>query len=269
MQITMSLLTSFSFGRNKIDTKGMRNLNWLIGCVQLFQAIVILLLSDPERGLRSISTNYLADDRLASQAAGHQVIVQGTHRLFDLNLAYVVAAFLIFNAVVHFLAATSVRRGYEAGLKKGVNHTRWVDIAGTSGLMMVAVALAVGVYDFSSLLLILGLTALMGLTIALIEINRPIQLNFWIGVVAGILPWIVVLAHMWGAHVWGISVPAHVYFVAFSLFLLFAAIAANFYLQYKHLGHWEDYIFGERTYILLVFLATTALAWQVFFGALR
>lgn len=247
----------------------MRQLNWLIGTLQLIQAVAILLLSDPETGLRSITTSYLADDRLASQAVGHQVWVQGVHRLFDLNLAYVVAAFLIFNAAVHFLAATSVRRGYEAGLAKGVNHTRWVDIAGTSGLMMVAVAMAVGIYDVSSLLMILGLTALMGLTIALIEINKPIQLNFWLGVVAGVLPWLAVLIYMWGAHVWGVSVPAFAYFVAFSLFLLFAAIAANFYLQYKRLGHWEDYIFGERAYLLLVFIATTALAWQVFFGTLR
>ena len=265
----MSVLCLFSFGQTKIDNRGMRNLNWLIGAVQLAQAIALLLLSDPVRGLRSITTNYLADNRLASQAAGHQVAVQGTQRLFDLNMAYVVAAFLLFNAVVHFLAATSVRRGYEAGLKKGVNHTRWVDIAGTSGLMMVAVAMSIGVYDLSSLILILGLTALMGLTTALIEINKPIELNFWLGVVAGVLPWIVALIYMWGAHVWGISVPAYAYVLAFSLFLLFAAIAANFYMQSKKLGHWENYVFGERTYILLVFVATTALAWQVFFGTLR
>jgi len=265
----MALLTHFSFGRNKIDTRGMRNLNWLIGFIQLAQAILILVWSDPLKGLRPITTNYLADNTLASQAVGHQVWAQGTHRLFDLNLAYVVAAFLIFNAAVHFLAATSVRRGYEAGLKKGVNHTRWVDIAGSSGLMMVAVALAVGVYDFSSLLMILGLTALMGLTIALIEINKPIELNFWLGVVAGVLPWLVALTYTWGAHVWGLSVPAYAYVLAFSLFLLFAAIAANFYLQYKRLGHWENYVYGERTYILLVFVATTALAWQIFFGTLK
>lgn len=265
----MAIASVFSFGRKKIDAQGMRNLNWLIGFVQLGQAVLILALSDPLRGLRSITTNYLADDRLTSQAVSHQVWTQGTHRLFDLNLAYVVAAFLFFNAVVHFLAATSVRRGYEAGLKRGVNHTRWVDIAGTSGLMMLAVALAIGIFDVSSLIMILGLTALMGLTIALIEINKPIQLNFWLGVVAGVLPWLAALIYIWGAHVWGVAVPAFAYVLAFSLFLLFAAIAANFYLQYKRLGHWENYIFGERTYILLVFVATTALAWQLFFGTLR
>jgi hypothetical protein len=265
----MTLLSKFSFGREKIDTKGMRNLNWLVGGLQLAQALLILSLSDPLRGLRPVTTNFLANNQLASQAAGHQVLTQGTHRLFDLNLAYVVAAFFIFNAVVHFLAATTTRQGYEAGLKKGVNHTRWVDIAGSSGLMMVAVALCVGVYDISSLLMILGLTALMGLTTALIEINKPIELNFWSGVVAGVLPWVVVLIYILGAHIWGVSVPGFAYFVAFSLFLLFGAIAANSYLQYKRLGHWENYIYGERAYILLIFVAATLLGWQVFFGTLR
>jgi hypothetical protein len=179
------------------------------------------------------------------------------------------AAFLIFNAVIHFLAATTVWRGYEAGLKKGINHIRWVDFAGASGLMMVAMSIVVGVYDFPSLLMILGLAGLMGLTTALIEINKPIQMNFWLGVVAGVLPWLVALIYMWGAHIWGVSVPAFAYFAAFSLFVLFGAIAANFYLQYKRLGHWENYVFGERSYIILIFIAKTLLAWQIFFGTLR
>lgn len=265
----MSLINSFSFGRAKIDTRGMRNLNWLVGAIELAQAIVILILSNPLSGLRPITTNYLADDRLASQAAGHQVWIQGTHRLFDLNLAYVVAAFLLFNAAIHFLAATSVWRGYEAGLKKGINHIRWVDFAGASGLMMLAVALALGVYDLPSLMMILGLAGLMGLTTALIEINKPIQLNFWLGVVAGALPWLVALIYIWGAHVWGLSVPGFAYLAAFCLFILFSAIAANFYLQYKRLGHWENYVFGERTYILLIFIAKALIAWLIFFGTLR
>ncbi len=34
-------------------------------------------------------------------------------------------------------------------------------------------------------------------------------------------------------------------------------------LQYKKIGPWKDYLFGERMYIVLSLLAKTALAWQI------
>ena len=40
-------------------------------------------------------------------------------------------------------------------------------------------------------------------------------------------------------------------------------------LQYKKVGKWSDYLYGERVYILLSLFAKTALAWQVFAGTLR
>ncbi len=40
-------------------------------------------------------------------------------------------------------------------------------------------------------------------------------------------------------------------------------------LQYKKVGKWADYPYGERAYIPLSFFAKSALAWQVFAGMLR
>ena len=40
----------------------------------------------------------------------------------------------------------------------------------------------------------------------------------------------------------------------------------NMILQYKQVGKWKDYLYGERAYIWLSLLAKTCLAWQVFFG---
>jgi len=37
-------------------------------------------------------------------------------------------------------------------------------------------------------------------------------------------------------------------------------------LQYKQVGKWKDYLYGERAYIWLSLLGKTCLAWQVFFG---
>jgi len=40
-------------------------------------------------------------------------------------------------------------------------------------------------------------------------------------------------------------------------------------LQYKKIGKWRDYLYGERMYIVLSLIAKSALAWQVFAGTLR
>jgi hypothetical protein len=38
--------------------------------------------------------------------------------------------------------------------------------------------------------------------------------------------------------------------------------------QYKAKGKWENYLYGERAYIVLSLVAKSALAWQIFSGAL-
>jgi hypothetical protein len=41
------------------------------------------------------------------------------------------------------------------------------------------------------------------------------------------------------------------------------------FLQYKKVGKWKDYIYGERVYIWLSLIAKSLLAWQVFAGTLQ
>jgi hypothetical protein len=38
--------------------------------------------------------------------------------------------------------------------------------------------------------------------------------------------------------------------------------------QYKAQGKWANYLYGERAYIVLSLIAKSALAWQIFSGAL-
>jgi hypothetical protein len=40
-------------------------------------------------------------------------------------------------------------------------------------------------------------------------------------------------------------------------------------LQYKRVGKWKDYLYGERVYIILSLVEKSALAWQVFAGTIR
>jgi hypothetical protein len=50
--------------------------------------------------------------------------------------------------------------------------------------------------------------------------------------------------------------------------LFFNSFAINMVLQYKKVGPWKDYLFGEKVYIVLSLLAKTALAWQIYAGTL-
>ncbi len=64
------------------------------------------------------------------------------------------------------------------------------------------------------------------------------------------------------------DVPAFVFAIFVSLFVLFNSFAVNMALQYRRAGRWRDPFFSERVYILLSLVAKSALAWQVYAGAL-
>jgi hypothetical protein len=40
-------------------------------------------------------------------------------------------------------------------------------------------------------------------------------------------------------------------------------------LQYKKVGKWADYLYGERVYIVLSLVAKSIIAWLVLFGAMQ
>ena len=62
--------------------------------------------------------------------------------------------------------------------------------------------------------------------------------------------------------------PGFVYGIIGSLFVFFNSFAINQWLQYKQVGRWQDYLTGERTYIVLSLVAKSLLAWQVFANVL-
>ena len=53
-----------------------------------------------------------------------------------------------------------------------------------------------------------------------------------------------------------------------TLFVFFNIFAINMVLQYKKVGRWKDYLYGERVYIILSLSAKTVLCWLIFTGTL-
>ena len=62
--------------------------------------------------------------------------------------------------------------------------------------------------------------------------------------------------------------PGFVYGIIVSIFLFFNSFALNQWLQYREVGRWRDYVYGERAYIILSFVAKSALAWQLYANVL-
>jgi len=88
-----------------------------------------------------------------------------------------------------------------------------------------------------------------------------------LGCISGGLPWVVIFAYFIAAvNSVGVNPPTFVYMILFIYLVLFMVFAVNMVLQYMAIGRWKDYLYGERVYIILSFVAKTLLAWLVFSG---
>ncbi|MEK7152635.1 MAG: heliorhodopsin HeR [Patescibacteria group bacterium] len=269
----MKKITATEKQKDKITPSALHTWNVWLAVLHALQGVAVLLLSATK--LFPIQTSYLTADPVASELAGHPILGSATRHVFDINLAYLVAAFFFMSAIAHALIASMCRHQYEADLKRKINKARWIEYAVSASTMMVAIAVLAGVADLSTLLLIFALDVIMNLTGLAMEVynqgkSKPNWLVFVIGGLAGIVPWIVLAVYFWGSNVYGSGdIPVFVYWIFASIFLFFSSFAINMYLQYKKVGKWSDYLYGERMYMVLSLTAKTALAWQIFAGALR
>lgn len=194
--------------------------------------------------------------------------------LFEINVGIGVVAFLALSALFHFLISSPwFFPRYSTGLKQNHNYFRWVEYALSSSIMIWLIAQITGITDIAALFSIFAVNAAMILFGALQEKyetpgNRHL-LPFIFGSMVGVVPWIVILIYFIApGSTSEVSPPAFVYGIIISLFLFFNTFAVNQWLQYRQIGGWRDYLRGERAYITLSLVAKTALAWQVFSGAI-
>ncbi|MBM9475155.1 heliorhodopsin HeR [Nakamurella flavida] len=94
--------------------------------------------------------------------------------------------------------------------------------------------------------------------------NETTMLPFWFGTIAGLAPWVAIAINLVGAE----QIPGFVLGIAVSLLIAFFTFAVNQWLQYRQVGPWRDYAFGENTYLVLSLVAKSLLAWQIFAGSL-
>lgn len=196
---------------------------------------------------------------------------------FNLPLGPAVAAFLFLAAIDHLLmAAPGVNRWYNGMLATERNYARWIEYSVSASLMIVLIAMLTSVTDIGALTALAGVNASMILFGLLQEAfvspsdKRVNWLPYIFGCIAGIIPWLIIVLHLIFSETSSAQggPPAFVYGIILSLFILFNTFSVNMVLQYKQVGPWRSYLFGERIYIIISLIAKSALAWQVFANVL-
>jgi hypothetical protein len=253
-------------GANESVFRGLRRFNIAMGLLHLVQGVLMIILSNDTT--YPIYTNYLRFDLDTFSLTPDPKLA------YELLFGPAVAAFLLISAIAHFILATFAYRWYVRNLKKGMNPARFYEYALSSSLMIVLIGMLVGLWDLGSLILIFGVNAMMNLFGIMMELhNQTTEKTNWTayvyGCIAGIIPWIVITLYFLGSITSaGAEPPVFVYFIIPTIFVFFNIFAVNMLLQYKEVGPWKDYLFGERVYIVLSLTAKTALAWQIFAGTL-
>jgi hypothetical protein len=246
--------------------QGLRRFNLSMGFLHLIQGILMIVLSNDTA--YPIYTNFLKFD-LSTRS-----LVPDPKLVYELRFGPAVATFLLLSAVAHFFLATVGYKLYVSNLKKGMNPVRFYEYALSSSVMIVLIGMLVGIYDLGAIILIFGVNAMMNLFGIMMELHnqnttKTNWTSFIYGCIAGIIPWIVIVLYFMGSLSGeGGKPPAFVYAIIPTLFVFFNIFAVNMVLQYKKVGRWKDYLFGERVYIILSLTAKTVLAWIIFAGTL-
>lgn len=246
--------------------KGLRRFNLFMGFLHLIQGIFMIIISNDTT--YPIYSNFLTFDRETFS------LLPDPQLFYEVPFGIAVALFLLLSAVAHFSLASFGYKWYVKNLKKGMNPARFYEYALSSSLMIVLIGLLVGIWDLGAVILIFTVNATMNLFGIMMEYHNQYTkktnwLSFIYGCIAGIVPWIVIMVYFLSAvNSAGAEPPGFVYAIIPTIFVFFNVFAINMLLQYKKVGPWKDYLFGEKVYIVLSLLAKTVLAWQIFAGTL-
>ncbi len=225
--------------------------------------------------VQAVAVVILASDFAISLTSTFPEGPPGTRRptaeaLFDVPIGPAIAVFLSLAALDHLITATLGRGTYENDLGRGINRFRWVEYSLSATLMILLIGSYSGITDITAVLGIAGANVAMILFGWLQERENPpgrtstTMLPFWFGTIAGLAPWLAIGVNVQGSE----TVPGFVYGIVVAQFIFFSSFGVNQWLQYRQIGPWRDYLFGEKSYLVLSLVAKSVLAWQIFGGSL-
>ncbi|HUV24680.1 MAG TPA: heliorhodopsin HeR [Methanomassiliicoccales archaeon] len=246
--------------------KKLRNFNGVMGVIHAIQGILMLVLSNDFS--LPIQTNFLHFDELTGATPVTETIV-------NIPIGPAIAIFLFITAFAHLSVATYGYKWYVRKVSSGINPARWYEYAFTSSLMIVILAMLTGIFDIAALLTIAAANASMNLFGLMMELHNQTTektdwTSFYFGSFAGAIPWIIVIMYFVGAISVNLdTIPTFVYVLIIVLLIFWCTFPLNMILQYKKVGKWKDYLYGERGYIILSLVSKSALAWIIWGGTLQ
>jgi len=255
----------------------LKKFNMLMGGLHLVQGVLMLFLATTviqniAQFKPAITQNFLEFNQVT------QSLELSSSVIFNLPFGILVAVFLLLSAGAHALISfpKKLNNIYNEDLKLGINKFRWFEYALSSSVMIVLISTLFGIYDIASLILIFVVNAsmnLFGLVMEQLNARRKegeklIWGPFIWGSFAGLAPWVAILLYMFGTGNYDM-VPWFVWAIVGTYFVAFNTFPVNMILQYKKIGKWKDYLYGERTYIVFSLVVKSILAWLVLFGAMQ
>jgi len=251
--------------KTKLGAK-LQRFNLIAGLIHLVQAVILFIIVNYELKL-PIVTQFLGQT-----AEGIRPV---TETLVSVPVAVAAPIFILLSALFHlFIASPFYIRRYEQNIKNGINPLRWWEYSFTSSIMITVLLMLGGIFELSAVVFIFTLNFIMNLMGLVMEkYNQKTEKTEWlpfnIGVVAGIVPWI-----MGGIYFWvstsniAESIPDYAKLGFILTFLFFNTFAINMYLQYKKVGKWKNYAYGEKGYIVLSLVSKSILGWILVLGTI-
>lgn len=253
---------------NEIDVafRKLRIFNLVMAVLHFLQGLVMVMISNDLT--IEVTRGFLDYD-----PALEKLFPVSAH-VMDIRLGPFIASFLFMSAIAHLFIGTGLFKNYVSDLKRGMNRFRWYEYSISASVMIVAIAMLTGIYDIGTLILIFFMNTMMILFGLRMEVHNQGRKEldwapFLYGCIAGVIPWIAIAFHLFGAGGGDGGPPTFVYYIYVSIAVFFNCFAINMVLQYKKVWKWRNYLFGETMYIVLSLVAKSLLAWQVFAGTLR
>lgn len=239
---------------------GLRRWNLALAVLHAAQAVAVLVLA----------SDFAITITSSFPTGPPGTVVPAAEPLVDVQIGVAIAVFLGLAALDHLVTATVGRGRYEVDLRAGRNRFRWVEYSLTATIMILLICFYAGITGLSAVIAVAGANIAM-LAFGWVQevVNPPGRATttmapFWFGCVAGAAPWVALTVNFIGAD----DVPGFVYAIFVTLFVFFSSFAVNQWLQYRRVGRWADYAYGEKAYLVLSLGAKSALAWQIFAGSL-
>jgi hypothetical protein len=269
------------------EYKNLRKWNGIMSVLHLIQGFIMVLLSKT-----TLFPIFLYLPKPSSVTRSVAIVGE---KWYEVNLGYVISSFLFLSALAHFITILpKVYEWYIAKLHDRINLIRWFEYAISSSVMIFVIAALCNINDGLTLFLLVVANACMNLFGAVMELHnstlrklaekngeefKPSWYAFVFGCFAGIAPWIVLATYFFVSLDRLNDLPdlpqrlkdtlSTVKLGFPGLFFFFNLFAINMVLQYKGIGKWKNYLYGEKAYIILSLLAKSFLAWFVWGGTLR